>query len=254
MNSKCDSYQEKIAAWALDDLSDADRRELEAHLDVCPRCSLEKEGFTQTVGLLTSAQDEPAPRHFFISPDPPPVSPWRLFLQMPFPWRAAFAGVFVLALLLSGAALSQFHVGSGSEGLSIGFGRGDFNAAALREEFLRAAAEDSQKNKRQLMEEVRGEIARLQADEDRRTQKLEEILVKPDSRIDGRVERSEQQIRQDTTMMVAMLYQELARQWKHDMEWVNIRLELAQLSESLNMRQTEKTLGTLLQYVNMDTN
>jgi CRISPR/Cas system CSM-associated protein Csm2 small subunit len=171
---------------------------------------------------------------------------------MPFPWRAAFAGVFVLALLLSGAALSQFHVRAGSEGLSMGFGRGDFNTAALREEFLRAAAEDSQKNQRQLMEEVRDEIARLQAGENSRAQKLEEILVKLDSRIDGRVERSEEQVRQDTAMMVAVLYQELARQWKHDMELVNLRLELAQLSESLNMRQTEKTLGTLLQYVNMN--
>ena len=252
MDSKCDSYQEKIAAWALDDLSDADRRELEAHLDICPRCRLEKEGFAQTVGLLTSAEDAPAPRRFFISPDPPPVSPWRLFPQMPFPWRAAFTGVFVLTLLLSGAALSQFHVRSGSEGLSMGFGRGDFNTAALREEFLRAAAEDSQKNQRQLMEEVRDEIARLQAGENSRAQKLEEILVKLDSRIDGRVERSEEQVRQDTAMMIAVLYQELARQWKHDMELVNLRLELAQLSESLNMRQTEKTLGTLLQYVNMN--
>jgi hypothetical protein len=215
---------------------------------------MEKESFTQTVRLLASAEDEPAPRHFFINPDPHPASPWRFFMQMPFPWRTAFAGVFVLAILLSGAALSKFHVRVDSEGWSMGVGRGDVDTAALREEFLQAAAEDGQKNQRQLLEEIRSEIARIQADEDRRAREMEEILIRLDSRIDGRVERSEEQIRQDTQIMVAVLYRELARQWEQDVDAINFRLNVAELRDYLKARDTEEILGTLLQIANMNTN
>ena len=254
MSSKCDSYREKIAAWALDDLPDADRRELEAHLDGCKQCRLEKESFEQTVKMLALAEDEPAPRHFFIAPDTHPVSPWRFFLQTPFPLRAAFAGMIVLAILLSGAALSQFHVRVDPHGWSMGFGRGDIDTKALREEFLQAAAEDSQKNQRQFMEVILNEVAHLYADEDRRVRELEGILSRLDSRIDGRVERSEEQTRSDMQIMVAVMYQELTRQWALDVEVINLRLELAELRDFLKARDTEDILGTLLQIANMNMN
>jgi len=251
MDSKCVSYQEKIAALALNDLSDADRRELEAHLDICPQCRMEKERFAKTIQLLASAEDEPAPRHFFISPNAQPVFPRRLFSDMPFRLRAAYAGVFVPALLLIGAALSQFHISGDSKGWSMGFGRGNFDTAVIREEFLQAAAEDSQKNQRQLLEEIRSEIARLRTDEDRKTRELEDILVKLDSKIDGRVERSEEQIRQDTQIMIAVLYQELTRQWNQDMEAVKYRMNVAEIRDYLNTQKTEEILGAMLQIANM---
>jgi len=255
MNSECVSLREKIAALALGDLSDAERRELELHLDGCPECRLERESFTQTVRALASVEDEPAPRHFFITPDTGTVSPWRSFFrmpQMPFYMRAAFAGVVILALLSCGAALSQFHVRFDHEGWSAGFGHGGFDTAALREELLETAAEDSLKNQQQWMEEVRNEIALLKADEEQKTQRLEEILIRLDSRIDGRVGRSEEQMRQDMQILAAVLYQELARQRAVDMEMINIRMETAEIRESLNARKTEEILLTLLQYA--DTN
>jgi hypothetical protein len=252
MNSECASYREKIAALVIGDLSDADRRELEAHLDECPHCRMERESFAQTIRLLASAEDEPAPRHFFITPDEEVVSPWRFFMKMRFRLRAAFAGAFIIALFLSGAALSQFHVRLTPEGWAAGFGRGDFDTAALRDELLKAAAEDGLKNGRQLMEEVRNEIARLQEDEDRKTRQLEEVLLRLDSKIDGRVKRSEEEIRQDTQIMAAAMYQELARQRALDIEAITLRLKLAEIREYLNTRQTEEVLLTLLRHTNMN--
>jgi len=251
MDTECVSYREKIPALVLDDLSDAERREIEAHLDGCPQCRLEQESFAKTVGLLTSVEDEPVPRHFLIAPDEQAISKW-FFLQMPFRLRVTFVGVFILSIILSGAALSQFQVSFGTEGWTAGFGRGDFDVATLREEFLKAAAEDSQKNRRQRMEEIRNEIALMQEDENRKVLKLEEILLRLDSKIDGRVERSEEQIRRDTQRMVAVLYQELASQWALEMNKVNLRLEIAEIRDSLNTRRTEDVLLALLQYA--DTN
>ena len=251
MDTECALWREKIPARVLNDLSDADRRDLDAHLDGCPQCRTEMESFAQTVRLLASAEDEPVPRHFFITPDEGTVSPWRFFLQMPFRRWAAFASVFVLALLLCGAALFQFQVRVDSQGWTAGFGRGDFDTTALREELLTAAAKDSQKNRQLWMEEVRNEIARMQTDENSRTRQLEEILIRLDSRIDGRLERSEEQIRRDTQIMAAALYQELALQRALDMEAVNLRLEIAELRESLNTRRTEEVLLTLLHYADL---
>jgi hypothetical protein len=252
MNSECDSRREKIPALALGDLSDAERRELEAHIDKCPQCRLEMESFAQTVQLLASVEDEPAPRHFLITPDEATVYPWRFFLQMPFRWRAALAGTFFLVFILTAAALSQFEVRIDPEGWSAGFGRGEFNTAVFSAEFLKAAAEENQKNQQRLMEEVRSEIARLQADEDHKTRHMEEILLRLDSKIDGRVERSEEQLRQDTQMLVAVLYQELARQRARDIEAINLRLESAELREYFNTRKTEEVLLTVLRSIDMN--
>ena len=251
MDSKCVSYREKIPALALGDLSDADRRELETHFAECPRCRMERESFAQTVRMLASVEDEPAPRHFFITPDDETVSSLRFFFRAAFLRRAAFAGVVVLALLLSGAALSQFHVRVDAEGWAAGFGRGGFDTAAIRDEFLKAAAEDGERNRRQLMEDVRNEIAILKADEDQKTRQLEEMLIRLDSRIDGRVERFEERIIHDTQLLVAILYQELARQRALDMEAVNLRLEIAEIRDFINTRKTEEAFVALLQFMDM---
>jgi hypothetical protein len=247
MDSGCVSYREKIAALVIGDLPGAERRELEAHLDVCPQCRMERESFARTVQMLASAEDEPAPRHFFISPEPQPVSPWRIFTQLPSGRRAAFAGAFVLAILLCGAALSQFHARLDTEGWSVGFGRGDLDTAALREGLMKTAAEESQNNRRQLMEEFRNEIALMKEDEGRRTRQMEEILARLDSRIDGRVERSEEQIRYDTQIMVAVLYQELARQWAAELEAVKFRQDITDMRDYVKTQKTEEILGVLLQ-------
>ena len=253
MDSECVSYREKIAALVMCDrcdtseLSDVDRRELEAHLDGCPRCRMERENLARTINLLASVEDEPAPRHFFISPDQQTVSPWRIFSQLRFLPRTAFAGVFVVAVLLCGAALTQFHARFDKDGWSVGFGRGEAETAALRDEFLKAAAEESQNNRLQWMEEVRNEIARLREDEDIKTRQQEEILARLDAMIEGRIGRSEEQVRYETQIMAAFLYQELERQRAMDMEAIKLRLDTAEIREFINARRTEEALVTLLQ-------
>ena len=259
MDSECVLYREKIAALAMgntSELSGAERHELEAHIDVCPQCRLEKESFAQTINMLASVEDEPVPRHFFISPDQEQhqISLWRLFTQLQLLPRAALAGAFVLAILLCGAALAQFHARFDKEGWSVGFGRGEAETAALRDEFLKAAAEESQNNRMQWMEEVRNEIARLREDEELKTRHQEEIIARLDTMIEGRMERSEEQIRYDTQILVAFLYQELARQRATDMEAIKLRLDTAEIREFINARKTEEALITLLQFADLKFN
>ena len=256
MASECAKYQKKIAALFLGDLSDNDQKSLEAHMAVCPQCKSERECYERTLRLLHSVDDESVPRHFFVSPENTEVSPWRLFQQLQFRWRAALAGTVVLILLFGVASLSRLQMRSNTDGWSIGFGHEEqekIDTFALKEEILAAIRDQDQENRHVLMEEISSEIARRQTDGDQQIQlQIEEALVRLDAKMTGRVERSAEQMRQDTQIMVSAVYYNLAQQQARDIEAMNIRLDSTEIRNAVKTWQTEEVLETLLHLTMMN--
>ena len=256
MAFECAKYQEKIAALLLDDLSDDDRKLLEAHLAVCPKCVSERERYTDTLRLLNSVEDEAAPRHFFVSPENTEVSPWRLFSQLQFRWRAALMGALALALFLGVAALSRLQVRSNADGWAISFGKEKqekIDVTALKEEILATIRNHDRENRRVLMEEISSEIARRQTDGDQQTRsQIDNAMARLDDEMAGRADRSIEQLRHDTQIMVSTMYYAMAQQQARDMENINIRLESAEIRNAVKTWQTEKVLETLLHLTTMN--
>ena len=249
----CAKYQERIVALFLGDLSDDDRKSLEAHLAVCPQCNRERERYAETLRLMNSVADESVPRHFFVSQKNAAASPWQLFQQLSFRWRAVLAGTVVLALLLGVASLSRLQVRSNVDGWTIGFGQERIDAIALKKEILATIHDYDQENRRALMAEVRGEIVRRQTDGDQQTRlQIEEALARLDAKVANRAERSVEQMRQDTQIMISAVYYNLAQQQARDIEAMNIRLDNTEIRNAVKTWQTEEVLETLLHLTTMN--
>ena len=256
MASACAKYQERIVELFLGDLSDDDRKSLEAHLAVCTQCNRERERYAETLRLMNSVADESVPRHFFVSPENTEVSPWRLFQQLQLRWRAALAGTFVLILLLGVASLSRLQMRSNTDGWAIGFGHEEqekIDTFALKEEILAAIRDHDQENRHVLMEEISNEIARRQTDGDQQTRlQIAEALARLDTKMTGRVERSAEQMRHDTQIMVSAMYYAMAQQQARDIEAMNIRLDSTEIRNAVKTWQTEEVLETLLHLATMN--
>lgn len=235
MKPECSEYQARIARLFLEDLTADERRGLEQHLAACPRCQSEHDGYARTLSLMQSVDNESVPRHFFIQPEELRPNPWELFRLLRPKWQlitAAFAGLFLLA---------------GVGGL-LGFARSGVDTAELKREFLKSAEEQNLRTMEGHLQEVRTEINAIQIDLTlRQKAELTAALDRLDSRMAGRLKLAEGRVRNEAQQNTVEVYRTVSQQRAQDLSLINLRFDGIEARNTLETRQTDAILNTLLQ-------
>jgi anti-sigma factor RsiW len=232
MKPECSEYQAKIGRFLLGDLTQKEREAIEEHLASCPQCQSEQESYTRTLNLVQSVDNEPVPRHFFIQPEERALNLWELFRMLKPRWQAITAGLFLLAGI----------------GGVMGFTRGSIDATALKRDFLKAAEEQNRRTAESFLQEVRAEIAQSHTDlTQQQKAELTAALDRVDSRMAGRLKLAEGSARDEARKMAADVYQTISRQRVQDLNLINLRFDGIEASSTLETRQTDAILNTLLQ-------
>jgi Putative zinc-finger len=235
MKPECKEYQEKIARSLLGDLTVEERQSFDDHLATCPDCRSEQKSYVRTLHLMKSVDNEPVPRHFFVSPEERNLNPWQLFRLMKPRWQAittALAGLFLLT----------------SIGWAMTYNRGNIDIAALKKDILKAAEEKNSEAREIFLQEVRAEIARSRADlSQQQKAELAAAVTRMETRITGGLTRTEGRMREDANKLAVNLYTTVAQQRAQDLAFINLRFDSIQASNAHNTRQTDAILDTLLQ-------
>jgi uncharacterized membrane protein len=240
MKPECSEYQAKIGKFLLGDLTQKEREALEEHLAGCPQCQSEQESYTRVVNLMQSIDNEPVPRHFFIQPEERALNLWELFRMLKPRWQVIavlFAGLFLLTGL----------------GGVVGFTRSSIDVAAIKTDFLKAAEEQNRRTAESFLQEVRTEIARSRTDL-RQQQKAEltAALERLDSRMSGRLKLAEGSARNDAQKMAIDVYRTVSQQRAQDLNLINLRFDGIEASSTLETRQNDAILNTLLQVAELN--
>jgi hypothetical protein len=238
MKPECGEYQAKMGKFLLGDVSQKEREALEAHLAACPQCQSEQESYARTLNLMQSVDNEPVPRHFFIQPQERALNPWELFRMLKPRWQAItviVAGLFLLA-------------GVGGVGSVGSFTRGSIDAIALKRDFLKAAEEQNRQTAESLLQAVRAEVARSRTDltQQQKTE-LAAVLDRLDSRMTRRLKLAEGSAREDAKKMAIDVYRTVSQQRAQDLNLINLRFDSIEASSTLETRQNNAILNTLLQ-------
>jgi hypothetical protein len=235
MKTECGEYQAKIGRFLLGDLTQKEREALEEHLAECPQCQSEQESYARTLNLMQSADSEPIPRHFFIQPQERALNPWELFRMLKPRWQAitfVFAGLFLLA----------------GVGGVMGFTRARIDVTAIKTDFLKAADAQNRRTAESFLQEVRAEIARSRTDlTQQQKADLTAALDRMDSRMTGRLKLAEVSVRDDAQKMAVDVYRTISQQRAQDLNLINLRFDGIEASSTLETRQNDAILNTLLQ-------
>jgi hypothetical protein len=235
MKPECSEYQGKIARSLLEDLTSEEKQSLEEHLAECPHCRSEQESYVRTLQIMQTADNEPVPRHFFINSEEQRFSPWELFRLLKPQWQvlaAALAGLFLLV----------------STGLVLSLTRNNIDVVALKKDILKTAEEKNIQARAALLQEVQAEIGRSRTDLTQQQKvELTAALNRLDSRIAGRMNASENNVRDDMRNVAAGLYRTVAQDRAQDLRFINLRFDSIETNNAIETRQTDAMISTLLQ-------
>ncbi|MBN2321720.1 MAG: zf-HC2 domain-containing protein [Acidobacteria bacterium] len=251
MKSDCKEYQEQIARWFLGDLTSEERRSLEEHLSECSVCASERERYAETIGLLKAAQDEPAPRHFFVHPEVPDLNPWQLFCRMTRRWQAATVAAAALCLLLGIAAISNFQMRLYDGNWTMGFGSG-VDAAALNADLMQAIAERDEASATRIAE-MREDIGGVLTDMASQQRATMTALIRQDALLDERITITENRLKSENRELVRVVYDSLTEQRVQDLGVIDLRLDSFENNYAVKELQTNQILSALLQEANRET-
>jgi len=252
MISGCSQYVQWISRSLVGDLSADEEKALDGHLAACPSCRNERDAFAETVRLLQSAEEEPAPRHFFVYPEEGILKPWQLFRQMMPRWQAATAGVIAVILAFGVLGVFGIQVKAQQEGWTLSFGRGGASAgidtAALKAEILQAAEENNREAAREWIRNIQLEIARSHEDlTDQQRLMLAGSLSDLESRITGRLDLTAAELRSGNEKSMVDLYRTLSLEQQQQVNAVQTRIDGVIESQQERTRETDAVLETLLQ-------
>lgn len=235
MKPECSEYQTRIARLFMEDLTAEERHELEAHLAACPRCQSEHDDYARTLSLMQSVDNEPVPRHFFIQSEGQRSNPWELFRFLRPGWQvitAVFAGLFLLAGL----------------GGFLGFARSGVDTAQLKKEFLKSAEQQNLRTMESYLREVRSEMNVIQTDlTQRQKAELNAALDRLDARMTGRLKLVEGRVQSEAQQYAVEVYRTVSQQRAQDLSLINFRFDGIEAKNTLETRQTDAILNTLLQ-------
>lgn len=139
-------------------------------------------------------------------------------------------------------------VSSGRPRGVLGFTRSSVDIAALKKDFLRAAEEQNRRTTESFLREVRAEITGSRTDLTLQQQtELAAALDRVDSRMTGRLKRTEDRVREDAQKMAVDVYRTVSQQRAQDLNLINLRFDGIETKSALETRQTDAILDTLLQ-------
>ena len=258
MTTACDYFRQQIGKALVEYLVGVERQVLESHLAECPACRLEQELFASTVRQLRSTTDVPAPRHFFVFPESRQLTPWRLFQQMGFAWRATLVALAVLLVVGAGLLVSnaQFKAEKGSYSLS--FGKPPLphttgmttgkDVEALKHELLMVMEEKLQQERLEFTHLVQAELQRSTAlNNQQQRQLLQAALENMETRFNNHLTSASKSIeaRHDQELLSLMAAWQTQRE--RDLARINVSFEHMVAQGQLKERQTDNILNTLLQ-------
>ncbi len=240
--------EEEVARLLFEDLPEDRRRELERHLETCLICRREMERLEQTVQRLREWPDAAVPAHFLVpAPGRGPVS---AFVRLSPPWRAAVAASLLLMVGLAAAWLADLKVSAQDGALTLQWNVAERQAErleALRDDLAARLDERLDQQRRELLTEVRTELASLEESSSRQTeqtlraglgrlqQRLEAQLEARTLELDSRVERT------------GWAVQSLARRQQQALQLLQDRIDLIAVSGEIQGTQNELMLTTLLE-------
>jgi hypothetical protein len=231
----------------MGDLNEAEKGELEKHLETCSDCRSERERYIRTLDLMHSVEEEPVPRHFFVPSQAEIRNPRQLFAQMTPLWKATVAAAAVLFLLAGIAAISRLQIRSDSAGWAVSFGRSDIDVAALKQDILKIAEERNRGAIASWNQKLRTDIEHTFEDLTQKQQdEFTAALGRLDSRLTGRLDSAAAEINDDTRALAAEIYRTVARQRAQDLAVINLRMDSFEANSAFKDRQTEAVLDTLV--------
>lgn len=248
MKSDCKEYQKQIARLLLGDLTAEEQASLEEHLFECSICASEKERYAKTMDLLKAAEDEPAPRHFFVHPEAPELNPWILFCRMARRWQAATVAAAVLLLLLGIAAISNFQMRLYPGNWTIGFGPG-VDVAALKADLMQTIIERDEASAAR-MSGIREDIGGALSDMASQQQAMMTALVQQDALLDDRISLTEDRLKAENRDLVLGVYDAVTKQRVQDLGMIHYRLDSFENDYAVKELQTNQILSALLQETN----
>ena len=257
MTMQCSDFQQRIPRALLGDLSADEQRALDLHLAACPSCRQEGDTYAETLRLMRSAGDEPAPRHFFVYPQERAAGPWQSFRAMSFRWQAAAAGAAAFLVLLGFLSVSGVRVHADGNAWTLSFGRSDTTAepdlAALKAEVLRAADERNREFAKELLGGLQSGIERVRTEltSQQRTQ-LAAAMTSLEERFNNRITLTAGDLRGATQKSMVDLYRAVSQQNEQDFATINARLDSAVERSEARANQTDAILDTLLQIANQN--
>jgi len=248
MSNDCRRFNEMLMDDLAGELPREKQEELFLHLEGCRDCSREKAKLEQTLSMLGEFEEEPVPRHFFVS-EAPRLSFPQLVRSMSARARLAGAAISALLLLMSVLVLMNTHVQLGGGAVVIAFGDSPAGQEeeAAREELINAVLASRDEDRREVarmlnqqQQEVRSMVNRLDNQVDIRLTSLE-----------GRVfETMESNNRLLKAQVETVFYQysEAIRDQQKDLRNINSRLERMILDGRRRETQNGTIMATLAQY------
>jgi hypothetical protein len=248
MKSQCSEYQIQIPKLILGELTAEEEKALKEHLETCSRCRSEQEGYAQTIQMLQSVDDEPVPRHFFVYQEAGKPNPWQLFRQMKSFWQTAFAAMAGVILIIGIAAVLQIRVRTDRNGWTVAFGRGNIDAAAIREDILKITEERNRAAAQAWMQKIKAEIERSRTDlTHQQKEELASAFTQLNSRLSNRILQETDNVRIDTGALISDMYKIVSQQRARDLALINTRFENTKELGVIKEQQTDAILDTLLQ-------
>jgi hypothetical protein len=252
MTSECSKFEHHIPRALVGDLTAEDQQALDLHLAACTGCRAEQERYAETLRVLESAEDVPAPRHFFVYPEERTANPWQLFRQLMPRWQAASTVFAALVVLLGVFSISGFTVRADRAAWTLSFGRANespaLDVAALKAEILQVAEDRTREAALGWIQNLRSELAGSRSELTQQQQvQLVAALSTLESRLDSRIAATADDIRSSTQKSQADLYQAVSLQRSQDLNALNARMDNAAENAESRARQTDAILEMLLQ-------
>ncbi|HVN80645.1 MAG TPA: hypothetical protein VMW38_16735 [Terriglobia bacterium] len=258
MTKVCDHFRLQLAKALVDDLVGEEREALQDHLAECPACSLDQELYATTVRQLRSTADVPVPRHFFVYPKTIRLTPWQLFRQLNFAWRATLVATAVL--LLVGASLlvgnARFKAENGSFSLSFGkpplprptgMTTGE-ETEVLKHELLMVMEEKLRQERLEFTRLIQAELKRSTALRNRQQrQLLQTALESMETRFNSQLTTAGKTLEARNDQALLSLIGAWQAQREQDLARINVSFEHMQAQGQLKERQTDNILNTLIQ-------
>ena len=258
MTKVCDHFRLQLAKALLDDLVAEERQALQDHLAECPACSLDQELYATTVRQLRSTADVPVPRHFFVYPETSQLTPWRLFQQLSFAWRAMVVAVTLWLAVAAGILVSNTHFKSENGSYSLSFGEPllprpartitEKDTEVLKHELLAAMEEKLHCERREFTRLVQTELKQSTTLISRQQRELLRVALESmETRFNSQLTTAGKTLEARNDQALLSLIGAWQAQREHDLARINVSFEHIQAQGQLKERQTDNILNTLIQ-------
>jgi hypothetical protein len=258
MSTDCGQIQESIPRKLLGDLTTEELQHLDTHLQSCAECRQEEQLYLRTFKNMRSAEDVPAPRHFFVYEKERSLSPWGLFRNMSFVWQGATATAVLAFVLLFAVTVSGLRIRFEPGTMTVSFGAKPAPAEERAATFAEIQALESrilqvseQRNRKELLDWVRTlreEMAQGNRNLDQRQRTMiQTALSSVENRLENRVTETAHTLGNTTAKSLGDLYTTVNLQRERDVTAFNERLSQVALNGEARNNQTDVILDALLQ-------